>query len=45
MCLSIGIKGDNSSNFKNDRKGPGLIFKSTVVFESSIMEEIAYIIL
>lgn len=36
---SIGIKSDNIANFKKDRKGTGLLFKSVGDFESSMMED------
>ncbi|MBR3229839.1 MAG: VWA domain-containing protein [Bacilli bacterium] len=36
---SIGIKSDNIANFKKDRKGTGLLFKSVGNFESSMMED------
>lgn len=36
---SIGIKSDNIANFKKDRKGTSLLFKSVGNFESSMMED------
>ena len=36
---SIGIKSDNIANFKKDRKGTSLLFKSVGDFESSMMED------
>ena len=36
---SIGIKSDNIANFKKDRKGTNLLFKSVGDFESSMMED------
>ena len=36
---SIGIKSDNIANFKKDRKGTGLLFKSVGNFESSMMDD------
>lgn len=36
---SIGIKKDNIANFKKDKKGSSLLFKSVGCFASSMMEE------
>ena len=36
---SIGIKSANITNFKKDRKGTSLLFKSVGDFESSMMED------
>lgn len=36
---SIGIKSANIANFKKDRKGTSLLFKSVGDFESSMMED------
>ena len=36
---SIGIDKDNIANFKKDRMGTGLLFKSVGKFESSMMED------
>lgn len=36
---SIGIKSANIANFKKDRKGTSLLFKSVGNFESSMMED------
>ena len=36
---SIRIKSDNIANFKKDRKGTSLLFKSVGNFESSMMED------
>ena len=35
----IGIKSANIANFKKDRKGTSLLFKSVGNFESSMMED------
>ena len=36
---SIGIRCSNIANFKKDRKGTGLLFKSAKNFEASMMED------
>lgn len=36
---SIGIKSDNIANFKKDKKGTGILFKSVCDFESSMMDD------
>ena len=36
---SIGINKDNIANFKKDRKGTGLLFKSVGKFETYMMED------
>lgn len=36
---SIGIKSDNIANFKKDKKGTDLLFRSAKNFETSMMED------